>query len=330
MNSEVEISVLMPAYNAQTTILPAIWSVLNQSFENFELLIYLDGCTDKTAETIAGLKDSRIKIFNEEKNNGIVFSRNYLVSKATGKYIAWLDADDYMLPERLSSQFNYLQVHPDIDLLGTWCEVRNDNAIKTVKWPVESNWLSAWLFFRNPFVQSSVMLRNNGKKIEFNPEFEYLEDYYFYCNNLALSKFTIYPKILCSYYQPNQQARIDKYKQHDFVAKREKILAQNMAKLDVDLGKNELALFREFLSSNMRIKLGDCNILFSIFKQLIVANNRREFISKKEFNAIVAYQMLRLMRNAGYGYLPAWKYVVFHIIASLRGYLHAPKLKKKH
>lgn len=297
MNKTPEISVLIPVYNAEQTLLPSIWSVLNQSFTDFELLIYLDGCTDRSAQIAKSFSDDRIKIIENDENKGIVHARNSLVKESVGKYIAWLDADDIMLPDRLAEQHDYLEMHPDIFMLGTWVELRNHQTIKKVKWPKDAEMVKAWILFRNPLVQSSLMLRNDKKIIAFEQEYEYLEDYKFYSSIFLQKKIAIFPAYGCSYYHENSNALGAKYRKYDFVGKLEKIMRFNFSLLEINPGSNELSLFREFLRNNHKIKKEDGNLVFSFLLNALKKNNQKRIFEHSAFQSIIALQLLRLAKK---------------------------------
>ena len=103
------VSVLMPVYNAQKTVKTAIWSVLNQSFSDFEFLIYLDGCTDDTDFIVSNFINKHIRIIRSEENKGIVAARNVLLAEAKGEFICWIDSDDIWLSDKLGIQYDYIQ-----------------------------------------------------------------------------------------------------------------------------------------------------------------------------------------------------------------------------
>ncbi|MRF68176.1 glycosyltransferase [Escherichia coli] len=107
MNKEV-FSIIMPAYNAESTISDSINSVLNQTIKDFRLYIVNDFSTDSTSEIISNFNDNRIIILNNEKNEGVAFSRNQAIHHANGKYIAFLDSDDLWEPEKLEKQLDAL------------------------------------------------------------------------------------------------------------------------------------------------------------------------------------------------------------------------------
>ena len=102
-----KISVIVPMYNAENYIKLAINSLLNQSFREFEAILVDDCSTDKTLKIVKNIKDSRIKIIENEKNLGMPGSvRNIGLEAAKGKYVYFLDNDDFILPNALEILFN--------------------------------------------------------------------------------------------------------------------------------------------------------------------------------------------------------------------------------
>jgi len=99
--------------------MPAVKSVINQTFLDWELIVIDDGSSDNAVKNLEGLKDLRIKIFQDGINKGLATRLNEAVSQASGKYIARMDADDLCFPERIEKQVEFLDAHPDVDLLST-------------------------------------------------------------------------------------------------------------------------------------------------------------------------------------------------------------------
>ena len=110
------ISVVIPVYNREKYIKECIDSVLNQTYQNFEIIIVDDGSTDKTVEIIESINDERIKLF---KNNhlGVSEATNFAFKQINGEYIALLDSDDTMISDRLEYQFNYMENNQNIDVI---------------------------------------------------------------------------------------------------------------------------------------------------------------------------------------------------------------------
>lgn len=112
------VSVIMPSYNSENYIDEAIESVLEQTYENWELIIIDDASTDRSTEIIKTYKDKRIRLLCNEINKGISESTNKGIKKSRGKYIALLDDDDIAEKDRLTLQVSYLEMHTEIDILG--------------------------------------------------------------------------------------------------------------------------------------------------------------------------------------------------------------------
>lgn len=105
------ISVITPAYNAERFIEDAINSVLRQTYTHWEMIIVDDCSTDRTREIIKLYlrKDTRIKLIELKNNSGPAVARNVAFEHARGRYLAFLDADDQWMPEKLEKQLNFMQ-----------------------------------------------------------------------------------------------------------------------------------------------------------------------------------------------------------------------------
>lgn len=118
------ISVIVPAYNTAATIGECIDSILAQTFTDFELIIADDGSTDNTCEIISRYKDPRMRLLRREHD--FIATLNTLLYEAKGKYIARIDADDVMMPDRLRLQYEYMEAHPEVAVVGGGMEFFSD------------------------------------------------------------------------------------------------------------------------------------------------------------------------------------------------------------
>lgn len=114
------ISIIMAAYNAEKTIKEAIDSVLNQTYENWELLVIDDYSTDSTRDIVKKVSqiDKRVRLIENAFNRGVSYTRRYGLEKAKGMWIAILDSDDMWNPNKLEKQID-LQKKTNADLLYT-------------------------------------------------------------------------------------------------------------------------------------------------------------------------------------------------------------------
>ena len=113
------LTILMPAFNAAPYIEEAIKSLLLQSFSDFELWIINDASTDETYGIVKSFQDPRIKIINNEINQGRVRTINRLVKEIQSPYFTVTDADDASHPRRLEKQVELLERDPNLMMCGT-------------------------------------------------------------------------------------------------------------------------------------------------------------------------------------------------------------------
>lgn len=119
------ITIIIPVYNAEKTVERCLESVINQSYKNLEILIINDGSGDKTQDICEDYarKDFRIKVFRQE-NKGVSAARNFGIKNATGKYLAFVDADDYIENNMIDYLHQMYQDEADIDLTICNCDIK--------------------------------------------------------------------------------------------------------------------------------------------------------------------------------------------------------------
>ena len=126
------VSIIIPVYNAEKFIKETIDSVLDQTYDNFELILVNDCSTDKSSDIIKEYKDKRVKLLNNKVNSKAAVSRNNGIKKAKGKYICFLDADDKWDKEKLEKQVNFMK-EKDCAFSFTSYEFADENCIPNGK-----------------------------------------------------------------------------------------------------------------------------------------------------------------------------------------------------
>ena len=122
-------SVVISVFNKEKYISDTIESILNQTFEDFEIVILNDGSTDASESKILEFKDTRIRYYSE-KNQGAGAGRNYVINKAIGEYIALLDADDIWYPFYLEEQNRLIKKYPNEAVFSTAQEISRNNKLQ--------------------------------------------------------------------------------------------------------------------------------------------------------------------------------------------------------
>ena len=135
-----KVSVIIPTYDRAAYLVEAIQSVLDQTFQDFELIAVDDGSTDNTREVVERFNDKRIRYLWQE-NHGVSAARNTGIKASSGEYIAFLDSDDIWLPENLELKVRLLDSRPDIGLVcsDAYLFHSNTGAILSKYWQAESS-----------------------------------------------------------------------------------------------------------------------------------------------------------------------------------------------
>lgn len=113
-----DVSVILPVYNGGIYLKPALFSILNQSYRNLEVLLVDDGSTDGSVDGLQDIPDERIRLF-KQANAGKSVALNHAINHARGKYYAIQDGDDISHPERIERQVHYLEANNEI--AGLFC-----------------------------------------------------------------------------------------------------------------------------------------------------------------------------------------------------------------
>ncbi|MCG9910273.1 MAG: glycosyltransferase [Flavobacteriales bacterium] len=170
MKKNPAVSVILPVCNAEKTIERSVLSIINQSFQNWELLLLENGSTDSTSEKCLKLSksDERISYYSLEPK-GLVHALNQGILLSKAPLIARMDADDFSLPERLEKQYQFLQNHPETGLISGL--VLFDSEIKDAegyhlyvhqinRWKT-ANQIRKYRLIESPFAHPSVMFRKS-------------------------------------------------------------------------------------------------------------------------------------------------------------------------
>ncbi len=201
------ISVLMPVYNAEKYLKQSIESILNQSYSNFEFIIFDDASTDSSLSIIQSYEDPRIKIISSKTNKGYLIHLNHGLSIAQGEYIARMDADDISHSDRFQLQIDFLKRNEDHALVGTNYNYINEEGhpISYIQKPFlykDNSDIQIYSLFYNPFLHPSIMLRRKDileLQLKYNPKFYVTEDFHFWTHLLFKKKGANLPQELISY-----------------------------------------------------------------------------------------------------------------------------------
>ncbi|MDE7322610.1 MAG: glycosyltransferase [Lachnospiraceae bacterium] len=174
MNQKV--SIILTNYNKASFVGKAIESILNQTYDDFELIIVDDGSSDNSMEILKkyAQTDARIKLFSFETNKGIPSAHNYGIENASGEYCAMIDCDDFWEKDKLEKQIVFLEEHLDYGACFSWINIIDENdqqvaseecEFRDVMWNSANHTQGEWLriFFTEgcKLSNSSMVIRKN-------------------------------------------------------------------------------------------------------------------------------------------------------------------------
>jgi glycosyltransferase involved in cell wall biosynthesis len=158
------VSIGMPVYNCRATVAESIASILNQTFEDWELVVFDDGSRDGTPEIVRRFSDPRIRLIVGETNRGIPARLNEIVRQGRSTFFARMDGDDIAYPDRLKRQVEFLQKHPEVDLVaGAVSVIDGDGeAIGVRRGPLEHERICARPLSRFPMAHATWLGRGDS------------------------------------------------------------------------------------------------------------------------------------------------------------------------
>jgi glycosyltransferase involved in cell wall biosynthesis len=179
MEKMARVCILLPNYNNEDYLKKCLDTVVAQTFHDFELIMIDDGSTDNSIEIFNSFDDPRFRLHKKEKNSGIVDSLNLGIKLAKAEYIARLDGDDYMHPERLEKQVIFLDNNPQVSILGSSVQhFGESDSVINYEQNCDVNWGS--MVFGHSVSHPTLMIRScvlDGLNPVYSKAFHLMEDY---------------------------------------------------------------------------------------------------------------------------------------------------------
>ena len=254
------VTVLMATYNAADTITECIQSILNQTYSDFKVIVLNDLSTDNTVNLIEVFKSDKIKIIHFKKK-GFIHALNTGLGLCDTEYIARMDADDIMLPNRLEEQVRFMDAHPHIAATGSYVQKFGKSKRKWTRFSPGMEQIRRNLFWfnsinnpssiirRKVIVEKNILYKRPYAFIDGDKDYALAEDYKFWCDLVKVGNLANIPKILLKYRVHDAQAGRAKRSAQDAVAR--KIRRESL----IDFLSNYNIEFSEFRNSASKISL---------------------------------------------------------------------------
>lgn len=302
-----KVSVIMAVHNGQAHLQAALDSIFQQSFSDFELLVIDDASTDGSAALLAACSDSRLQVFKNPKQLGLAASLNIGLERATGEHIARMDHDDVSLPRRFERQVTYLDMYPDIDVLGTWAVTLGLEKEQTWAYPTADADIRSELIFNPVLVHSSVMLRRESllrAGLHYDPQVPRAQDYDLWTRAAEDLHFANLPEVLLQYrIHPAQVGNTFGVEQQTVA---DKIRLTQVQNLGLHPAEDELALHNAISRWQFPVDATGLTALERWFLALRTANRATGAYPAAAFDAVLERRWWAACRaNVGLG-LAAW------------------------
>lgn len=178
-----KVTVLMPTFQSARYLQETLDSILRQSFRDFEILVVDDGSTDGTLEIVQRIRDVPVRVVSGHRK-GLADALNLGIREAQGEYIARIDSDDLMVPERLMKQVAYMDSHPETAVCGGWQQYFGMSTFLHAP-PSDPMQCKANLLYRCDLCHSTLMLRKDV----------FLNNNLFYSSKFAAEDFELWTRV---------------------------------------------------------------------------------------------------------------------------------------
>lgn len=179
IQSKPLVSVIMPVYNTKEYVWEAIESILNQTFKDFEFIIVDDWSTDWSYEICEeyAKKDKRIRLYKNDKNSWVAFTKNRLIELSTTDYLASQDSDDVSTQNRLKLEYDFLESHKDFAVVA-WNNIIIDEEWKIIWHRKYSDDIRSVILKKSPVSHPTTMMRKSDfLSVWWYTKVKYVEDY---------------------------------------------------------------------------------------------------------------------------------------------------------
>ncbi|GJG93483.1 glycosyltransferase [Cupriavidus pauculus] len=295
------ISVVMPAYNAQEHLAEALQSVLQQTYEYFEVILIDDGSSDHTLEIARSFDDPRIRIVENESNLGLVNTLNKALGYCRGDYIARMDADDLCVPERFQLQVDFLAEHPEVGVVGGAIRFfDNIPTPYTFHFPTAHEDIRVALMFYCPLAHPALMFRRSvydEGKLKYTSEFPHAEDYWLWSRFTVGVRSANLPDLLLHYRLHKKQVSTSE-SNHQYLASRS-VRGWMFSQAGIDLTQSDSELHESLILERYDPRPEYLNAVATWFQKLESANARSAFWDAGALNGLLRERFRKVLVETG-------------------------------
>lgn len=277
------VTVLMSAYNAERYVGEAVESVLAQTLEDFELLIFEDASTDATASVLRRYGDPRIRIVRNCANAGLTRNLVAGMNMARGALVARMDADDVCEPQRLARQVAYLESHPEIAVLGSAVTFFTTTGSEFVAHqPLDHEEIKCTLLYGYTMLHPSVMMCRAelaGRGLTYDTAFAVSQDHDLWTRAIRQVRFAnLHEPLLRMREHDGKIGRSATARQRTFS---DRVRRRQLDELGVETDAEEFALFGQLSMDACAWTTAECETLEHLLLRIFEANARKRIFDPR-------------------------------------------------
>jgi glycosyltransferase involved in cell wall biosynthesis len=285
------LSVLTSTYNTEAYISNSLQAILMQTYPNIQLVIVTDPCTDKTIDIIksyAGIHKNIILIENKA-HLVIISSFNIASDNCTGDFIARMDLDDLMHPQRFEKQMKFLFENSDTDVVSAWMKIFDEKKnVRNVTYRSDFETNKASMLFYSPVSHAASVFRAEAlKKTRYIEDYKYAEDYDLWFRIMKSYKIAVFPEYLYFYRTHSNQVTNEK---NILIVKESlrKIGANILDETGLSYTPAELEFHTEYLMLSKEIETPEQFMQFDEWlNRILMANNKSNFFQEHKLRDFV-------------------------------------------
>ena len=340
------VSIVMPVYNAEAYLAEALGSVCRQSFSDFELLAIDDGSTDASPRILTEWTDPRMRVILTGEHRGLPRVLNTGMSHARGRFVARMDADDIMEPDRLAAQVAFLDRMPAVGVCGSWMR-GFDASTHLFRYAETHEAIVCELLFDSHIPHPAAMIRAEvlaGLDPVYDPDFVIAEEYDLWLRLRGTTRFANIPRVLHQYRVQSRQAGSVLSREVKDLNRR--LHARLLSELALPTDDGTLDLHTAIASWAMPRDLAALDAAHDWFERILAANDRASVYEPQVLRAALArrfFFLCNLYTQHGPGVLARFHRYALHREADipaaqsirqvLKAFLHIDaqgRLEKKH
>jgi glycosyltransferase involved in cell wall biosynthesis len=213
MANDCKVTIGIPFRNNQSTLGSAIQSVFSQTYDNWRLILLDDGSSDNSYDIAGSIRDLRVAVYRNERNQGLGASLNRIAQLASTEYLVRMDADDLMHPDRIEKQLAWLEENRSVDVIGSSVYVMDKHNVLTGKRGAKPLVLKLDAIVKNGLMLHPTVFGRTTwfRKNPYNEHLERAQDLDLWCRTFRSSVFDTLAEPLLFYREDSSEKHLNQY-----------------------------------------------------------------------------------------------------------------------